>query len=219
MTDRPVKIVGGMAPSERTFRGQTAQQRRDERRGKLLDAALDLIGTDGWSSATMTAICSRAGLTERYFYESFTSRDELYLALIDGIGEDTERAVLTAVAATAAQDATVRLRAVVTALMSVLLDDPRRGRVALLEGLGSEVLQRRRREIVRGLERLVRDHGEAISGRPVADPRGLEIDAVMLAGAASELISRRLDGSLDVADGEVADRITALAVWMVTRDA
>lgn len=207
-----------MASSERTFRGQTAQQRRDERRARLLDAALDLIGTDGWSSATMTAICSRAGLTERYFYESFKSRDDLYLELIDGIGQDTERAVLAAVGATVDHDASVRLRAVVTALMGVLLDDPRRGRVALLEGLDSEVLQRRRRDILRGLERLVRDHGEAIAGRPVADPRELEIDAVMLAGAASELISRRLDGSLEVSDAEVADRITALAVWMLPRD-
>lgn len=219
MTDVPVKIDGAMASSERTFRGQTAQQRRDERRGKLLDAALDLIGTDGWSAATMTAICARAGLTERYFYESFKSRDALYLALIDGLGEETERAVLDALAATAQNDDAVRLRAVVEAFMAVLVDDPRRGRVALLEGLDSEVLQRRRRDIVRGLERLVREHGEAFRGGPVADLRSLEIDAVLLAGAASELISRRLDGSLDVTDAEVADRITALAVWALSRDA
>ena len=83
-------------PTERTFRGRSAQERRDERRRRLLDAGLDLIGTDGWVSATMTAICGRAGLTERYFYESFSDREALYLALIDEIAHDTETAVVSA---------------------------------------------------------------------------------------------------------------------------
>src|SRR5690349_12806353 len=113
-------------PSSRTFRGQTAEERVAARRQALIDAALDLIGTTGWSSATMTAICSRAGLTERYFYESFRNRDALLVDLLQGLVEQVEAAVL-AVAAETGLTRRERSRRLVDACLHVLLDDPRLG--------------------------------------------------------------------------------------------
>ncbi len=196
-------------PTERSFRGRSAQERRDERRRRLLDAGLDLIGTGGWASATMTAICARAKLTERYFYESFTDREALYLALIDDIARDTETAILGALDedGTPAQ----RLSAATRAVVESLVADPRRGRVALLEGLGSTALQERRREIIRGFERLVGDHSAAVFAASEA-PR--DVDLVLLGGAVSELVSRRLDGTLEATDDELVERIVALAEWI-----
>jgi len=202
-----------MASTERTFRGQTTQERRADRRARLLEAALDLIGTEGWPAATMTAICARAGLTERYFYESFKDRDALYLQLVDDLAAETQGAVIGALERTAEAEPLVRLRATVRALLGVMLDDPRKGRVALLEGLGSAALQERRREVLRGFEALVRDRAESFFGAVSAAPRQMEIDAVLLVGATSELITRRLDGTLDVTDDEIVDRISALALW------
>jgi AcrR family transcriptional regulator len=197
-------------PTERTFRGRSAQERRDERRRRLLDAGLDLIGTDGWASATMTAICARAGLTERYFYESFSDREALYLALIDDIARDTEAAILSALDGDGAP--AERLSAATRAVVESLVTDPRRGRVALLEGLGSTALQERRRDIIRGFERLVGDHFAAVFGAAAGGPR--DIDLVLLGGAVSELVSRRLDGTLDATDDELVERIVALAEWI-----
>ena len=37
----------------------------------LIEAALDVVGARGLAGLTMTAVCARARLTERYFYESF----------------------------------------------------------------------------------------------------------------------------------------------------
>ncbi|WP_434090437.1 TetR family transcriptional regulator [Nocardia beijingensis] len=38
---------------------------------------LDLIGESGAAGVTMRGVCRRAGLTTRYFYENFATRDEL----------------------------------------------------------------------------------------------------------------------------------------------
>src|SRR5689334_24704619 len=81
--------MGAMSTGEgRSYRGVSAGERAAVRRAALLDAALDLLGGDPPATATMTAICERAGLTERYFYESFRSRDDLLVTLLDEVAEE-----------------------------------------------------------------------------------------------------------------------------------
>jgi AcrR family transcriptional regulator len=178
----------------RTYSGVAAAERVAERRARLLEAALDLIGTDGWGAATMTAICRRAGLTERYFYESFKDRDALYVALLDSLAAEVEAATLDALREGG-------LEASARALLRVLLGDPRKGRAALLEGLGSEVAQRRRREVLASFERLSVEVGTVSS--PIA--------AVALVGAVDELLRRRLEGTLDVSDDELVAALVDLS--------
>ena len=74
-----------MDPTPRRYRGVSAEERRAARRRQLLDAALEIAGTRGVERATMTAICAEAGLTERYFYESFADTDELLGAVYDQV--------------------------------------------------------------------------------------------------------------------------------------
>jgi AcrR family transcriptional regulator len=66
--------------SGRTYRGADPAQRRDDRRTRLVDAAVEIFGTTGYRSATVERICAAAGLTKRYFYESFDSSEALLLA-------------------------------------------------------------------------------------------------------------------------------------------
>jgi len=201
-----------VASGGRTFKGQSAEERRAVRRRRLLDAALDIIGTEGWPAATMTAICGRAGLTERYFYESFRDRDALYVALIDEIAQETEAAILTALAAAEGADELTRMRGVTAALLGVLAD-PRKGRAAMLEGLGSAPLQRRRRAILRSFERLVVARmGQFLGegGDPVA-AADVDLVAVSVVGAVDELLTRRLEGTLDVDDEHFVDHVVRMS--------
>ncbi|MFA9273063.1 MAG: TetR/AcrR family transcriptional regulator [Baekduiaceae bacterium] len=203
----------GTTSSDRRFRGQTAAERAADRRARLLDAALDLIGTEGWPAATMTEICRRAGLTERYFYESFRDRDALYVALIDTVADETRDAVLAALAE-AEDEPRARMRAAASALVGVIVADPRKGRVALLEGLGSDALQTRRRELLGGFEQLLRDQARAFYGDRA--PRGLraQVSSIALVGALGEVISRRLDGTLQISDRRLVDELTELALTL-----
>src|SRR5438876_2881874 len=106
----------------RTYRGEAPEERRSRRRSQLLEAGLELLGTKGWQATTVTAVCGRARLTPRYFYESFAGRDELLVAIFDGVIEDITREVLAA----GPSDPQELLRATVTAFVKMVTDDPRK---------------------------------------------------------------------------------------------
>lgn len=68
------------AVQERRFGGKTRAERQDERRTRLLRAAAAVYGERGYRNATVKAVCDAAGLTERYFYESFANSEDLLCA-------------------------------------------------------------------------------------------------------------------------------------------
>src|ERR1700738_4694254 len=76
--------------SHRPYGGVSADDRLAERRRRLLDAGLELFGTRGIAATTIADVCAQAGLTKRYFYESFATIDELAGAVF---GEVTTRLV------------------------------------------------------------------------------------------------------------------------------
>src|SRR5262245_10972131 len=61
-------------PGVRPYRGIEAAKRLSARRNQLLAAGLDLLGSEEHDIAELTVrgVCRRAGLSARYFYESFT---------------------------------------------------------------------------------------------------------------------------------------------------
>lgn len=201
-----------MAGGERVFKGRTAQERRDERRARLHEAALEIIGTRGWPEATMTEICRTARLTERYFYESYRSREELYVALVDGLGRELREAVLTAVSTVPADEAPARVRAGARALVDLLVGDPRKGRAALLEGIGTPALERRRREIIGGFVELLDEERSTFFGDAPMDPAHRALSSTAIAGALTAIVARRLDGTLTVTDDELVDYLTELGI-------
>jgi AcrR family transcriptional regulator len=69
----------------RRYGGRSHEDRVAERREKLLRAAVALYARMGREGATVAAICAEAGLTTRYFYESFSSHDALFLAVFRGV--------------------------------------------------------------------------------------------------------------------------------------
>ena len=68
-------------PSTRTYGGLSETERVVERRERFLDAGLELFGSVGLRGATVRALCRTAGLTERYFYESFEDTEALFCAV------------------------------------------------------------------------------------------------------------------------------------------
>lgn len=64
--------------TKRTYGGLSEAQRVNERRERFLEAGLEVFGSLGMRGATVRKLCKEAGLTERYFYESFTGTEDLY---------------------------------------------------------------------------------------------------------------------------------------------
>src|SRR5580704_4279513 len=65
------------------FRGVSAADRRTDRRSRLIGSAFEIAGTEGAAALGVGRVCQAAGLTKRYFYESFGSLAELQSAVVD----------------------------------------------------------------------------------------------------------------------------------------
>ena len=72
----------------RSYGGLAMEERVAARRARFVEAGVELFGTQGFRGATVRGICAAAGLTDRYFYESFASLEALlaavYGSLTDG---------------------------------------------------------------------------------------------------------------------------------------
>ncbi len=60
------------------------QQRSLETRARLLEAALKCFAKDGYNAASVDAICAEAGVSKGAFYHHFPSKQDLFLALLQG---------------------------------------------------------------------------------------------------------------------------------------
>lgn len=57
------------------------------RREQILDVALEVMGAAGYHGASMNDIAEAAGVTKPVLYQHFDSKRELYLALLEEVGE------------------------------------------------------------------------------------------------------------------------------------
>lgn len=197
----------GVTTPVRPYRGVSADERRAARRAALVDAGLEVMGASHPRPLTMTAICERAGLTERYFYESFTHRDALLLEVMDSIAVEVMDASVSALDAGDGQ-VEARARASIRAMVGVLTADPRKGRAALVTSLSVPVLRARRQELLAGFERLVADRTRQMYGdRAWAAPDD-RIQSLLFVGGLAELLSAWLTGALDVGPDAIVDAAT-----------
>lgn len=178
-----------------------------------MQAAFELLGTEGWQATTVRAVCQRAALNPRYFYESFHDLDELLVAVYDAVLDELRTAVLTAIDA-AGDDPGAQLRAAVASFVTFVDDDPRRGRVLYAEALGNETLNRRRIETGHAFVELVERTTAERHGRPPEGERIGAVGAALLVGGLSELVVSWLDGRIDVPRDQLVDDATALLLAM-----
>jgi AcrR family transcriptional regulator len=80
------------------YAGKAASTRQRERRAKLLSAGIKLIGSEGFAATSIDAVCSEAGLTKRYFYESFTNSEELLIESYRAATKELMNSILMAAA-------------------------------------------------------------------------------------------------------------------------
>lgn len=130
----------------RRYGGKTAEQRRAERREALLAAAQEMWQESGWAAVTMRGVCARAGLTDRYFYESFADRDALLATIWDQMRDETLAMLLAAITPYADAAPLDQLRAAIHAVVHHIGDEPQRAQIVFGDHAGSAVLEQRRRE-------------------------------------------------------------------------
>ncbi|HMJ15220.1 MAG TPA: TetR/AcrR family transcriptional regulator, partial [Polyangiaceae bacterium] len=95
----------------RPYGGRAPEERKQDRRERLLEAGLDLFGTIGYTQTSIERLCARAGVTTRHFYEEFGSRESLLKAVYDQVIGRTMIAVRAAIANSPPQDRLLGLEA------------------------------------------------------------------------------------------------------------
>lgn len=189
---------GRSQPPRRSYGGRSAEQRRAERRERLLSAALELFGTQGYAATSIERLCTAAAVSTRNFYEEFASRETLLIALHD----DLNTRAISALTDTCAQAADVelaeRVERSVRACVAVTTADPRWARINHIEIVGVSADAERHRMAWR--ERWAKAiHSLSDDAQPAGSPDPLT--SVAMLGAADSLIQHWLaTGHADSAD-------------------
>lgn len=194
-------------PRTKVWRGQTFDDRALDRRQSLLRAGFELLGDDGVSGVTMRAVCRRAELSPRYFYESFANTDELVVAVYDACNSELGAAIA---AVGSRDDLTDTVAAALGVAIGFFDEDQRRVRILLREPLTSALLTDRRAAV---LPDFLTTLASALS--PAASKAGrteLALAGSALSGALVSLVLDWTDGRLPVTEKQLADYATRLVV-------
>lgn len=199
----------------RSYAGRSAEERRTERREKLIEAALELFGTDGYAATSIERLCAEAGVSTRNFYQEFTGREDLLIAVH---GQITARAV-TGIAEllSSLDDAPLleRITKAVTEYVRLTAGDPRVARVAYVELVGvSQTVEEHRLSWRAKWSALMEAEAERGIARGEAVKRDFHLSTVAIMGSVNELVyhysTRRSDATLETVTAELVRLIMGL---------
>ena len=159
--------------TSRAYRGVSPEQRRAERRARLIAAAIAVYGERGYRNATVKAVCEAAGLTERYFYESFENSEALLVTSFNAVTYAVFDEI-TAAAQAAGRGRVAKARAMLDAYFGALQRSPASARVYLVEIRGVS------REVDKAFDAALRAIGNEVA-RQIA-PAGAASDELLQAG-------------------------------------
>ncbi len=199
------------AGTGRRYGGKTVEERRAERRDRLLDAGLELFGTAGYPPSTIEGICAAAGVTARHFYEEFGSREELLRAVYDREIDATTVAVVTTLADAVEhpRDLESRVRSGVRAFVGAFLDDPRRARVVCIESVGvSPELEAHRRSVIHAFARILQLEMERLAEAGLTTARDFTLTTRALVGGTNEAV---IDWIVESSSVPIEDLATVIA--------
>ena len=190
----------------RQYGGLSSADRIADRRRRFVAAGLDLMGTKGIPATTLRGVAERSGLAARYFAESFPTIEDLHIAVFDEIVAELEERGLAAIADTDGGPRT-RSRAALGSLVDLVLTDPRKGRVILIESASSAALGPRRLAEAQRFAGIV----AGLSGS-ATDPRPLDLRlaAQFVIGGVGETLTAVLVGAITVEREYLIDMLNDL---------
>ena len=164
----------------------------------------------------MRGVCARAGLTDRYFYESFADRDALLGTVWDQMRDETLEMMVGALTPVAAHGAMEQLRAVLDAVVHHIADEPARAQIIFGDHAGSAVLEQRRRDTVQMATDLMIDLGQPFLLDGV-DEQALRVNTVLGIGGFIELMLAWRSGLLESTTDQIVDHLADVGAALSSR--
>lgn len=192
--------------TSRLYGGLTRDERAAARRDALVDAAFALVAEQGWRLLSIEALCRRAGLNKRYFYESFDGLDAVIAAVTKRLAGDAIAVTLEALDPGAPPDEATR--GAIDALVAHLTDDPRRARVLFGAVPAGDEAAGHRAAAMRQVITTAAAQGRDMHG--LAYDPALELSAAMLVGGTGQAVLDWLDGRVPCTREQLVDHLVAL---------
>ncbi|VDR37881.1 Uncharacterised protein [Tsukamurella paurometabola] len=165
----------------------------------MLDAGIEMLGAPEPGVLGVRAVCRSTGITERYFYEAFGTREGFVHAVYDDVARRAQEAILGAMVP-GPETSNEAIRVVVTAFFEFVVDNPAVGRTLLLGPDREPALAER------GLQ-----HSSAfVELMTAARPEGIDenlsrMGSTALVGAQAAAYMAYLSGGFDVPREELID--------------
>lgn len=169
----------------RDYRGMSAAERLADRRERLISAAYTLFAQPGFHATTIERLCATARISNRAFYECFSSREDLMRAVYERCIEETLRSVTEAIdkAPPTLDD---RIVAGIAEYIRFVTKDVRRARLMHLEvRRAGNVLSGARQQAVASFTKVIESSARGATRMP---PLDLHLLALGLIGALTELL-------------------------------
>jgi AcrR family transcriptional regulator len=194
------------SPSTRPYRGVQPADRQAQRRARLLAAGLAILGSGSAPEVlTVRGVCRHAGVTARYFYESFADKDEFVGAVFDWVIADLAATTQAAVASAQPAEQT---RAGMANIVRIILGDPRVGRLLFSAELADPVLVRKRAESSALLAMLYGQHlGNALR---LSENNQIRATAHFVVGGVGQTLSAWLSGEISLTPEQLVDQLASL---------
>lgn len=190
----------------RSYGGKTAEERARDRRARLAAATVALLAEHGEAGTTMTAICAQAGLTERYFYESFAHREDALLAALDDVSARIASAAERVLTETSGSPE-ARVRAVMAVFVDLVSRERAVGLVAVVHSSATPSLRARRHELIGSFADVVAREAAMLYGEQAWPPDRARVHGLVYIAGLAELVAAWLTGEVEL----TPDQLTATA--------
>ncbi|MFN8032753.1 MAG: TetR/AcrR family transcriptional regulator [Mycobacterium sp.] len=190
----------------RPYGGVDAADRLARRKASLLEAGLELLGSNlDPAELTVRGICRQAGVATRYFYESFADKDEFVGAVFDWV---VAGLAATTQAAVAAAPPAEQNRAGIANIVRTVEQDPRVGRLLFSAQISNSTVVRKRQELGPLFAMLGGQHVETTLKVPANDR--ITAFAYFVVGGVGQTISGWLAGDVSLTSAQLVDQITMM---------
>ena len=202
----------------RAYGGISPEQRRAERRAKLLQAGLALFTGNGFAATRISELCTEAGVSTRNFYEEFTSKEDLLRELHDLINSTAFAEVRATMSTVETADVATRVTTLLDVFLRSVTADPRAPRLAYVEAVGvnAEIEQQHVRWVSTWAE-FIESEALRAATAGVAPRRSYRLTAIALVGAITGLLREWQAHQPPVAVDEIAEEIRELVLVAITR--
>jgi AcrR family transcriptional regulator len=195
----------------RAYAGRAPDERRADRRRRLLDAGLEVFGTVGWEEASIALLCATARVGTRAFYEEFDAREDLLREVATTVVlEAVEEMRLALDAAPPTLEG--KVRAGLTAYVGFLTTDPRRARLAYRAVPAAGRLLGDRHRASLAFAEVIADEARALG---LHEPERGDLLALALTGAVAELLGWWASSAAPPPVEAIVDELTRLFVAAV----